>query len=213
MMPDKNKLILVLDYGMGNVGSILNMLRHIGANADVATEPEHLDDARGIILPGVGHFDRAMENLTWSGMADALKHVVSNRALPVLGICLGMQLMCKSSEEGSVAGLGLVNAHVRRFKFSCDSGLKVPHVGWNKVLVQREGTVLGDLVDHSARYYFVHSYCVSCENSEDIIGNTHYGVDFVSAFQHENITGVQFHPEKSHKYGMQLFENFVKSLS
>lgn len=211
-MSDINTPILVLDYGMGNVGSILNMLRYIGAKADVATHPEHLVGARGLVLPGVGHFDRAMESLTRSGMADALKHAVSSRALPVLGICLGMQLMCKSSEEGSVAGLGLVDAHVRRFNLSCDCGLKVPHMGWNKVILQREGTVLGDLNDIPAKYYFVHSYYVACENTEDIIGNTRYGIEFVSAFQHGNITGVQFHPEKSHKYGMQLFNNFVQSL-
>jgi len=212
-MSDIKNPILVLDYGMGNVGSILNMLRYIGANADVATHPEHLVGARGLVLPGVGHFDRAMESLTRSGMADALKLAVSSSALPVLGICLGMQLMCKSSEEGSVAGLGLVDAHVRRFNFSSDSGLKVPHMGWNKVIVQRKGTVLGDLIDIPTRYYFVHSYYVTCENTEDIIGNTHYGLEFVSAFQHGNITGVQFHPEKSHKYGIQLFNNFVQSLS
>lgn len=207
-----NNPILVLDYGMGNVGSILNMLRHIGASADVATHPEHLLSARAIVLPGVGHFDRAMENLTRTGMADALKHAVGNRALPVLGICLGMQLMCKSSEEGSASGLGFIDAHVRRFNLSCESGLKVPHMGWNKVIVQREGTLLGDSIDVPARYYFVHSYYVSCENSEDIIGYTNYGMEFVSAFQYRNIIGVQFHPEKSHKYGMQLFENFVNSL-
>ncbi len=212
-MSDVKKSVLVLDYGMGNVGSILNMLRHIGASADVATLPEHLAHARGIILPGVGHFDRAMENLTCTGMADALKHAVINHALPVLGICLGMQLMCKSSEEGSVSGLGLIEAHVRRFNFTSDSGLKIPHMGWNKVLLQREGSVLGDPVDIPARYYFVHSYYVSCENANDIVGITSNGVDFVSAFQRGNITGVQFHPEKSHKYGMQLFDNFVKSLS
>lgn len=204
--------ILVCDYGMGNVGSILNMLRHIGASAEVATHPEHLLEARGVVLPGVGHFDRAMENLTASGMADALKHAVINRCLPVLGICLGMQLMCKSSQEGSVSGLGLVDAHVQRFNLSCESGFKVPHMGWNKVMVQREGTLLGDPIEVPARYYFVHSFYVSCENDDDVIGSTHYGVDFVSAFQHGSITGVQFHPEKSHKYGMQLFDNFVKSL-
>jgi glutamine amidotransferase len=207
-----NTPILVLDYGMGNIGSILNMLRHIGACADVATHPQQLLGARGIVLPGVGHFDRAMENLTRSGMAEAIKHAVSDRAIPVLGICLGMQLMCKSSEEGSASGLGLVDAHVRRFILSSDSGLKVPHMGWNKVMVQREGTVLGDLLDIPAKYYFVHSYYVFCENTEDIIGRTHYGSDFVSAFQHGNMTGVQFHPEKSHRYGVQLFNNFVKSL-
>jgi len=211
-MSKKSKNILVLDYGMGNVGSIINMLRYIDASADVATHPEDLVSAHGIIFPGVGHFDRAMENLTRSGMADALQHAVKKQALPVLGICLGMQLMCKSSEEGIVSGFGLVDAHVRRFNMPFDSDLRVPHMGWNNVLVQRKGTILGDSIDIPERYYFVHSYYVSCQHDEDVIGCTNYGSDFVSAFQHENITGVQFHPEKSHKYGMQIFRNFVKSL-
>uniref|UniRef100_UPI0040484F20 imidazole glycerol phosphate synthase subunit HisH n=1 Tax=Limnohabitans sp. TaxID=1907725 RepID=UPI0040484F20 len=212
-MSQINSKILVVDYGMGNVGSILNMLHHIGASADVAKHPEQLIGARGIILPGVGHFDSAMEKLTRSGMGDAIKNAVSNQALPVLGICLGMQLMCKSSEEGSVSGLGFVNACVRRFKFPCDSDHKIPHMGWNNVLVQRDGTVLGNLIDIPSKYYFVHSFYVSCDNASDIIGVTNYSTNFVSAFQHKNIIGVQFHPEKSHKYGMQLFDKFVKSLS
>lgn len=208
----KSNKIAVLDYGMGNIGSILNMLHHIGVKADVATEPEHIDNANKIILPGVGHFDRAMKNLIMSGMADALKHAVINRGLPILGICLGMQLMCKSSEEGLIEGLGFLNAHARKIKVD-NFGLKVPHMGWNKVSIRRNGTILGDLNEFSSRYYFVHSYCVSCEDPEDIIGVTNYGIKFVSAFQHKSIIGVQFHPEKSHRYGMQLLNNFINSTS
>lgn len=211
-MLDGKKEIVVLDYGMGNVGSILNMLRYIGANTSVATDPDQLGGVRGVILPGVGHFDRAMENLNRSGMADALKQVVSASNLPVLGICLGMQLMCKSSEEGSSPGLGFVDAHVSRFDFPVEYRLKIPHMGWNRVSVQRSGTALGEVTDTLSKFYFVHSFYVTCEDPNDIIGLTHYGLDFVSAFQHGSVTGVQFHPEKSHKYGMSLFRNFVESL-
>lgn len=204
---------MVIDYGMGNIGSIKNMFRYVGANAEVATRPEQLDTAAGIILPGVGHFDRAMHNLSKSGMADALTHIVNRSSVPVLGICLGMQLMCNSSEEGAAAGLGFIDASVRRFDFEADFGLKVPHMGWNEVVVQKEGTLLGRQSDPLSRYYFVHSYYVSCANPQDVIGTTQFGIEFVSAFQRGNLIGVQFHPEKSHKYGMQLFKNFVETLA
>jgi glutamine amidotransferase len=205
--------ITVIDYGMGNIGSVLNMLRYLGARPTVATEPNHLLGAKGIVLPGVGHFDRAMESLTSSGMADSLREAAINSEVPVLGICLGMQLMCKSSEEGSVSGLSLVDAQVRRFNFVNKLALKIPHMGWNNVMVQRNGTILGDSGGSPDRFYFVHSYHVSCENTEDIIGVTSYGVNFVSAFQRKNIIGVQFHPEKSHKYGLRLLDNFLKLLA
>lgn len=200
--------IIIVDYGMGNIGSIVNMLRFIGFKAEMASRPENLQGADKVILPGVGNFGRAMSNLNETGMADALKDV-ANRGLPILGICLGMQLMCKTSEEGSVDGLGFVDAHTKKLRFEEDSRLKVPHMGWNKVDLKRNGTILGDFTKMPPRYYFVHSYYVYCEKSEDIIGTSHYGINFVSAFQNKNIIGVQFHPEKSHQYGMQLLKNFV----
>ena len=209
-MNTKNQTIMVIDYGMGNIGSVINMLRHVGAKAEVATHPEQLDSAAGIILPGVGHFDRAMWNLWQSGMADALTQVVKRASVPVLGICLGMQLMCNSSEEGSKPGLGFIDASVRRFNFEANLGLKVPHMGWNEVVVQRERTLLGGTNDPLSRYYFVHSYYVSCANRQDIIGTTQFGIEFVSAFQRGTLVGVQFHPEKSAAAGLQLLANFVR---
>ena len=205
--------VLIIDYGMGNIGSIRNMLRYVGARAEVVTQPDQLVDACGIILPGVGHFDRAMGNLRQTGMADALNEVARRASVPVLGICLGMQLMCKSSEEGTEQGFGFFDAVVRRFSFEANSRLKVPHMGWNEVAVRQPNTVLGDETPPWSRYYFVHSYYVSCENSEDVIGTTRFGIEFVSAIRCRNLVGVQFHPEKSHRFGMQLFRNFVKSLS
>ncbi len=211
-MKQKNLTIGIVDYGIGNIGSIHNMLRYIGTSAEVISNPDKIYDADAVILPGVGHFDRAMQNLTKSGMADAIKMNLSSRPLPILGICLGMQLMCNSSEEGLLPGLGLINAQVKRFKYETDSGLKIPHMGWNEVIPKRENTILANLNDNLAKYYFVHSFHVVCNKDEDIIGETNYGIKFVSAFQYKNIIGVQFHPEKSHKFGIQLFNNFVNSL-
>jgi len=205
--------VFIIDYGMGNIGSIRNMLRYVGARAEVATQPDQLAGASGIILPGVGHFDRAMGSLRATGMADALTEIARRTSVPVLGICLGMQLMCRSSEEGTEPGLGFLDARVRRFSFEASSKLKVPHMGWNEVAVHQGNTLLGDKTPPWSRYYFVHSYYVSCEDSHDVIGTTRFGIDFVSAFKSRNLIGVQFHPEKSHRFGMQLFRNFVKSLA
>jgi glutamine amidotransferase len=210
---NSDRPVLIIDYGMGNIGSIRNMLRYVGARAEVATQPDQLVDACGIILPGVGHFDRAMGRLRETGMADALTEVATRSSVPVLGICLGMQLMCKSSEEGSESGLGFFDANVRRFSFEANSKLKVPHMGWNEVTVHQGNTLLGDESPPWSRYYFVHSYYVSCENPQDVIGTTQFGIEFVSAFKSRNLVGVQFHPEKSHRFGMRLFRNFVKSLA
>tara|TARA_R110001592_G_scaffold192648_8_gene439474 strand:- start:1348 stop:1986 length:639 start_codon:yes stop_codon:yes gene_type:complete len=203
--------ILIVDYGMGNIGSIKNMLHYVGARAEVVSNPAQIKHASRIILPGVGHFDQAMLNLRKSGMAEALTEVVSHQSIPVLGICLGMQVMCNFSEEGKELGLGFIDASVSRFNFESCSDLKVPHMGWRDVVPQRGATLLGPIDAPLSRYYFVHSYYVSCENKEDVIGTTQYGGEFVSAFKRENVVGLQFHPEKSHKYGMQIFENFVKT--
>jgi glutamine amidotransferase len=206
------KMIKVLDYGMGNIGSIINMLRYMGVEAMSINDPNQITDARGIILPGVGHFDRAMKNLATSGMKEALNQVVQKDNIPILGICLGMQLMCDSSEEGTVPGLGIINAQVKKFNFLNESKLKIPHMGWNTVELKNGGGILVQPINLSSRFYFVHSYYVECSDEANVIGMTPYGLEFVSAFQVNRITGVQFHPEKSHKYGIELFRNFVNSL-
>jgi glutamine amidotransferase len=203
------KTINVIDYGLGNVGSIINMLRYVGCNAKAVSNPTELVNADGIILPGVGNFDRGMTCLHQTGMVTELEKLFISKEIPILGICLGMQLMCKSSEEGVMSGLGFIDAHVRRFNFPNRVDLKIPHMGWNEVKVKKTGTVLGDINLPLSRYYFVHSFYVDCNDKSDIAGVSKYDEEFVSAFQVDKLTGVQFHPEKSHKYGMNLLKNFI----
>jgi glutamine amidotransferase len=197
----------VIDYGMGNIGSICKMLRLVGAEPIVSADPAQLRDADKLVLPGVGHFDRAMSNLAAAGLIAGLNELVVGRGTPILGICLGMQLMCEGSEEGSQPGLAFVQAQVRRF-VPADPRLKVPHMGWASLEVARPSTLLTG-VETDSRFYFVHSYYVDCSDANDVLARTTYGVPFVSAFARGNIFGVQFHPEKSHRFGIQLFRNFV----
>jgi glutamine amidotransferase len=160
-------------------------------------------------LPGVGAFDNGIRNLETRELKDILKEKVLKEKIPVLGICLGMQLMTRCSEEGILPGLGWVDGETVRFRFDkMSNSLKIPHMGWNTVQVMKEN-VLCRGVDGKTRYYFVHSYHVVLRNEEDVLAKTHYGYDFASSFQKENIMGVQFHPEKSHKFGMKLLKNFM----
>lgn len=203
--------VAVVDYGMGNIGSICNMLKFIGTSHVVSSDPRELEDCDKIVLPGVGHFDLAMQNLERRNLVQPLQDLALDRKKPILGICLGMQLMCSESEEGARKGLGYIDAKVRKFAPPADSGLKVPHMGWSEVDFQKQ-TAVSDQLGKTARFYFVHSYYVMCEDPADIWGTTNYGQRFVSAFVRDNIAGVQFHPEKSHRYGIQLFRNFVGGL-
>jgi imidazole glycerol-phosphate synthase subunit HisH len=202
-------MIIIIDYGMGNLGSILNMLKKIGAPAKVSSHLPEIDEADKLILPGVGAFDTAMEHLAELGLIDLLNDKVLNRKTPTLGVCLGMQLLTKGSEEGVLPGLSWVDAETIRFRFDPkQSNLKIPHMGWNTVKICREGTLFKDL-DQEARFYFVHSYHVVCHQPTDILATTDYGYECVSALQRDNIMGAQFHPEKSHKFGMKLLKNFA----
>jgi glutamine amidotransferase len=201
--------VAVIDYGMGNIGSICKMLRHVGAVPIVAADRSQLRSADKLVLPGVGHFDRAMDNLTAMGLIDELKELVGERAMPILGICLGMQLMCRFSEEGTREGLGLINAQCRRFEFGGERRLKVPHMGWSNLQVVRPSSLF-DGLDEQSRFYFVHSYFVDCADESDVLARANYGLHFVAAFERDNVRGVQFHPEKSHRFGIRLFQNFVR---
>jgi glutamine amidotransferase len=202
-------MIAVVSYNMGNVGSILNMLRRIGARAEACSRPEEIQKAEKIILPGVGAFDAGMKNLREGGWVPALEETVRRRGVPLLGICLGLQLLTERSEEGRLPGLGWIEAETVRFRMNGSPlPLKVPHMGWNSVQVRRAGSLFKGL-EGEARFYFVHSYHLVCRREEDVLGVTNYGGSFAAAVQKENILGTQFHPEKSHRYGMTLLTNFV----
>ncbi len=202
-------MIVIIDYGMGNIGSILNMLKKIGASGTISSNPDVIRKADKLILPGVGSFDQGMANLERLGLVPVLNKKVA-AGTPVLGICLGMQLMTKSSEEGKAAGLGWIEARTVRFRHDPSSKLKVPHMGWNLVTQKKESALLRDMYPEP-RFYFVHSYHAVCSDPQDVLTATPYGYEFTSAFQRGNIFGVQFHPEKSHKFGMKLLRNFAEA--
>lgn len=201
-------MIAIIDYGFGNTGSIKNMLRKLGHDSVITDDYETMAKADKLILPGVGSFDHAMEALNRLDLPRKLNQLVNVEKKPILGICLGMQLMTKCSEEGILPGLGWIDATTDKF-ISEDRNVRIPHMGWNEVGVEKE-TNLTEGFEKGYRYYFVHSYFVNCHNPEDILLKTFYINDFTSAFQKGHIMGVQFHPEKSHKYGMKLLDNFAK---
>lgn len=198
--------VTVIDYGIGNVGSILNMYRKLGIPANVATSPEQLQRASRLILPGIGAFDACVDALTKSGLREPLLEFAAS-ARPLLGICVGMQMLTDGSEEGGLSGLGLVPGFTRRFDSA--GGLRVPHMGWNDVAWTRPEHALARDLERGTRFYFVHSYWVSCRESVDCIGTSTYGFDFACAISRGNVSGVQFHPEKSHRFGLQLLKNFA----
>lgn len=190
---------------MGNLGSVLNMLKYIGVPSQIVDDPGVLEKAEKILLPGVGSFDQAIKRIKESGFLEVLNHKALTEKIPVLGICLGMQLLTNGSEEGKLPGLGWIDAETIRFPRN--SGLKVPHMGWNLVYPSTDSLLTKKLPEES-RFYFVHSYYVKVANEENSILKTDYGIKFDAAIQKDNIFGAQFHPEKSHKFGMQLLKNF-----
>lgn len=202
-------MILVVDYGMGNLGSILNMFKKIGVNAKISSNIQDIEEAGKIILPGVGAFDNAMKNLNDLGLIPVLNKKIIKDKTPLLGICLGMQLLTKRSEEGSLDGLGWIDAETVRFRLSDNNSLKIPHMGWNTIDIKKDFCLYNDLYEEP-RFYFVHSYYVKCNNSDNILTTTSYGIEFCSSVINGNILGVQFHPEKSHKFGMKVLKNFAE---
>lgn len=202
------RMIAIMDYGVGNLGSILNMLRKAGAAATVTSEPSDLETATRVILPGVGAFDHAMRALHASGLVPPLLHAVQGEGKPLLGICLGMQMLGHRSEEGELPGLGLIEAETCRFSFPSPTDLKVPHMGWNEVRSVRPHPLLAE-GDEPPRFYFLHSYYVRCLASERLVGETVHGLPFASVFASGNVMGVQFHPEKSHRFGLDLLRRFA----
>ena len=202
-------MISVIDYGVCNLGSMLNMLRKVGAEARLVSTAAELDGAEKLILPGVGAFDNGITALRERRLVEPLRRKVLEDKVPLLGVCLGMQMLGRGSEEGSVEGLGLVDAEARRFRFAPDSGHKVPHMGWNLLAPHRDSALLREL-DARTRFYFCHSYHMVCSDPADVLASATYGGDFVAMIQHDNIYGAQFHPEKSHRFGMALLHNFAE---
>ena len=201
--------MMVIDYGMGNVGSILNMLKKIGVPASLSRGPDDVLLAEKIILPGVGAFDNAMTKLRTLGYVDALNQRVLRDKAPILGICLGMQLFGRSSEEGQETGLGWLDARAVRFRFEPEADpLKVPHMGWNHVRVTKQSDLFPETAE-LRRFYFVHSYHLQCHDPTDVLSLTRYGTEFVSGVCHDNIAGTQYHPEKSHRFGLAFFRAFA----
>lgn len=185
------------------------MLTRLGFDAKITSDIDEIKDAEKLILPGVGAFDQAMSNLHSLGFISVLNSLVLEKRIPILGICLGMQLLAMRSEEGKQEGLGWIDAEVVRFRFAPEQNLRVPHIGWNTISVKQESCLFKKSYEES-RFYFVHSYYVKCQSDDTVLATTHYGFDFTSAVVHENIYGVQFHPEKSHKFGMCLLKNYVE---
>jgi glutamine amidotransferase len=203
-------MIGIIDYGLGNVRAFANVYKTLNIPARIVKQPLDLKDISKVILPGVGAFDYAMQKLESSGLRGALEEKVLVHQVPVLGVCVGMQMLARSSEEGHLPGLGWIDGIVKQFEFSLsDNPNYVPHMGWNNVAPFKSNGLFKKL-DSQSLFYFLHSYFFQCEKSSDIIAITDYGGVFASAVNSGNVFGVQFHPEKSHRFGIQLLENFVK---
>lgn len=200
--------ISVVDYGCGNLASVINMIQHVGGEAQIIRSPAQLRETSKLVLPGVGAFDHGMNNLRDGDWVAPLEQAVFERRVPLIGICLGMQLLTRGSEEGQEPGLGWIDAQARRFRPD-DPRLKVPHMGWNEVRQVRADELLPASAS-PRRFYFVHAYRVECADPADVLLECEYGETFVAAFRHANIWGFQFHPEKSHRFGMELFRRFLE---
>ena len=203
-------MITIIDYGMGNIKSIRNMLRYLGYDSTISSNAKEIAKSEKIILPGVGHFGYAMENISRLGIREAIDYACIDRKIPTLGICLGMQLLTNYSEEGNVAGFGYIDAETKKFDYERLNGYKIPHMGWDFINITQRIPLLNNVCDDD-RYYFVHSFYVQVSEEKSTVAKTDYGMIFDTVIAKDNIIGVQFHPEKSLKYGMKILENFVES--
>ena len=204
----KEQKIVIIDYQVGNLSSIANMLKKVGQKSIISGDINEIKSADKLILPGVGSFDYGMNKLNESGITEVLNEKALNDKIPFLGICLGAQLLTQSSEEGVLAGLGWFKAKTIKFDFSnLQTKLKIPHMGWTEVQAPKPCPLMENLID--SRFYFVHSFHFTTPDESEIMLQSEFGYPFVSALWKENIYAVQFHPEKSHKFGMQLMRNFI----
>lgn len=201
--------ITIIDYGMGNLRSVQKKFLKVGAEVDITSDLDQILKAEKLILPGVGHFANGVKKLKESGIWELLNKKVLEEKTPILGICLGMQLMARYSEEGNKEGLGWFDAEVVNFTIRDKLKYKVPHMGWNNTIIVKDNNLMKDL-DNESMYYFVHSYYMKCNDKKDVLTTTGYEDEFVSAIQKDNIFGTQFHPEKSHDTGEKLIKNFVE---
>ena len=203
-------MIAIIDYGLGNIKAFAHVYKNLNIPVTIAKQSKDLKNAAKIILPGVGAFDHAMGRLNESGMRELLDDLVLNKHVPVLGICVGMQMLANFSEEGKLPGLKWIDGEVKKFiSASADDRFYIPHMGWNNISAVKENKLMKAL-DQNSRFYFLHSYYFHCNQSEDIIANTDYGTRFTCVVNKGNIYGVQFHPEKSHQWGVQLLKNFAE---
>lgn len=200
-------MITIVDYGVGNIHALLNMFDHLGIAAQASSDPDLVAASDKLLLPGVGAFDKAMMALNSGGLVSALEYAVHQQHVPVLGICLGMQLLARRSAEGTLPGLGWIAADVRRIEVPHGSGLKVPHMGWNEIDLIRPSPLF-PLSGALERFYFVHGYHVECDEPSDVLATVNYGQTLCCAVNRGNVWGVQFHPEKSHRFGMRLLSAF-----
>lgn len=208
-MSTEKKLVCIIDYGQGNLGSISNMISRIGVDSVITNNHKEIDSATHIILPGVGAFDRGIKSIAKLGLIDILNKQANEKCIPILGICLGAQLMTRGSEEGNLPGLGWFDAEARRFKFDPPAVPRpIPNIGWQNVNIVRENSLATGLVDE-CRFYFVHSYFIKADLSSDVALTSSYGFEFVAGMQKNNLFSAQFHPEKSHRFGMMFMRNFV----
>ena len=201
-------MIGIVDYGSGNVQAIATIYKNLNIECLVINNPNDLKQSSKLILPGVGAFDETMKQLDCSGLKEELNRLVLKESVPVLGICVGLQVMGYGSEEGSLPGLGWIPGYVKKFDVNkLDFKPKLPHMGWNTI-VNRNNSFLFKNIDIDFGFYFVHSFYFECENSKNILSTSKYGIEFTSAIFKDNIYGTQFHPEKSHRNGVQLLKNF-----
>ncbi|MBO6633383.1 MAG: imidazole glycerol phosphate synthase subunit HisH [Rhizobiaceae bacterium] len=201
-------MIAIVDYDIGNLAAVSNMLRRIGYDSVITADPEMIASAEKLILPGNGHFDTCMRNIRASGLLPLIERRVFHERVPLLGICVGAQMLGIGSEEGAEPGLGWFDMKVRRFPRM--EGLRVPHMGWNEVVVPETGHPLVQGLGNDARFYFVHSYYFEPDDSIDVLLKAEYGIEFAAGIARGNVVGVQFHPEKSHRFGKQLLLNFAE---
>lgn len=200
--------ITLIDYGLGNIHAFANIYRRANIDVEIANTPNQLEKAEKLILPGVGAFDWAMERLDRSGFRDELDNAVLGRKVPVLGVCVGMQMMARSSTEGKLPGLGWIDAEVRRFNEISNHTMPLPHMGWNDIHAISSDCLFKNMED--PRFYHLHSYCVIPAKAEHVLARAEYGVTFTAAVRNENVFGTQFHPEKSHQWGIDLLRNFAE---